>query len=1547
MTKKFYLFLIFTSLVISSFSQRNQANHGSTQIYQSSNVPFDGEKCASSYLDDELLRTDSSYAQLRQQIEIQTQNYIANQSVSRGAAGIVYTIPIVFHVMHSGEAVGDSTNIPYAQALSCIAALNRDFRRTAADGGIANSGPLGVDAEIEFCIAQRDPLGNYTTGVTRHDMSGNQGYLDSGVYHNASLWRHDASMKAMVQWDPSKYLNVWVVNKIRTTTNIYAGGGGGVIGYATFPGSSPARDGVVIRFSATGNDPTGSLGYNLWSATDDGRVLTHEVGHYLNLYHTFQSTSSCGGPSGINCSTIGDRCCDTPPTTVGTGRYCDSNYCPLDNQENYMQYQNGRCASDFTPDQVARMRAVLANTASWGRNDLVTNNNCTAPSSFDLKLDTILVPVDTICSNSFDAEVVVCNESVIDSVASFDLKYRLNAGPIQNFTWMGNLKAGDCDTLTLPSVLVPAGTHNFYAWIDSTTINTSLVDIDPSNNFDTSSFFTRGAVPITNQSVTACDSFMNPSGVTFKADGNYSDTLINQFGCDSIITTQVTINYSDSSTLNYYLCDSLISPSGKIWRTSGTYYDTIPTSNGCDSLITVNLAIGNYAIIFNPIVQACDSFQYNSVWYYSSQSFRDTVISSTACDTILVDSITVGQTSSSITTITVCDSLLTGSGKVFKNSGFYRDTMPNASGCDSLVEYYLTVNYSAHLNQLEITCDTFISPSGKTYTTTGAYKDTLLTSLGCDSIISTYLVVDSAVFVTQNTSICHDDSVVLSNGTPIKTAGTYFDTVSGTNNIIIYSENFEGATHSYTLNTNDTNAITPGANDNAWIVNNSYNGGNVFGSPIVATPNQDAAVTGNVRSNYLHIHSRYAAAWSFPSVTNANYIDPSLSALGGTNGLNFSRMTNDISTLGKSYVEFELYYLCRGSYGRLYYSTNSGASWTRFGGQLNNNGTSWTKTSFVEPAFANQANIRFAVGFDNRDNAPGSTPGFAVDEIVVRGIGSSTRNCDSITQINLTVIQPYSDSTTDTVCDMTTWRGMNLTSSGVYRDTATVGCDSIFVLNLTVDTSARLIIDTVLCSEDSLVLASGQVAKVTGTYIDTFPSALCDSFVQYNVTVILSSYTVSVSACDSFQLQSGQFVYTSGTYRDTLTSSAGCDSIVITNLTISSGTSSSISPSICGTYTSPSGKSFTTSGTYNDTIPNSIGCDSVITINLTITSDTTITVSANDCDSYTLPGGGTATATGTYRDTLTGSNGCDSIIVTNLVLGQSYSNTQTLTICQGETVTVGGSVYGTTGSYQDTFMTALGCDSIIITNLTVNPSTPSSITYSTDMCQDASPVTFTSTPVGGTWSGTGINASSGVFDPGVSGAGTFTIYYKGPDPCSETDSVEIVVSSSPTVTGVIADDECDAGVGAIDVTLGGGIAPITYSWSSGQSTEDIAMLSKGSYTISVVDANGCRDQATFTIENLSSDTCEYHVYLPNIFSPDGNGQNDILTVEGDGIETLDFKVFNRWGNLMFESTSQESGWDGTINGKQANQGVFVYQIVGTFVDGKEFEKKGTVTLIRR
>ena len=89
------------------------------------------------------------------------------------------------------------------------------------------------------------------------------------------------------------------------------------------------------------------------------------------------------------------------------------------------------------------------------------------------------------------------------------------------------------------------------------------------------------------------------------------------------------------------------------------------------------------------------------------------------------------------------------------------------------------------------------------------------------------------------------------------------------------------------------------------------------------------------------------------------------------------------------------------------------------------------------------------------------------------------------------------------------------------------------------------------------------------------------------------------------------------------------------------------------------------------------------------------------------------------------------------------------------------------------------------------------------------------------------------------------------------------------------------------------------------------------------------------------------MFVPNVFSPDGNGVNDILFVDGKNIQQVQLMIYNRWGNLVFQSNSVAEGWDGNFKGKPFNQGVFVYIVTGRFKDGKDFDQKGTITLIRK
>lgn len=236
-------------------------------------------------------------------------------------------LTVVFHVITN--AAGTSGNVTDADILEQIEILNEDFQAIAG-----TNGENGTNALIQFRLATVDPLGNPTTGITR--SANNTWFNDGGSYWNT------------LAWDPDRYVN------------IYTNTAGGALGYvpglpqnAGLVGSLSDR--VVALWSSVGRDAPIGPPY------DQGRTVTHEVGHYLGLYHTFDN--GCGTASAPGCYTSGDRICDTNSESAPVfGCPVSSSSCSSPNPyHNYMDYSDDLCMEEFTPEQVNRMRCTVAN----------------------------------------------------------------------------------------------------------------------------------------------------------------------------------------------------------------------------------------------------------------------------------------------------------------------------------------------------------------------------------------------------------------------------------------------------------------------------------------------------------------------------------------------------------------------------------------------------------------------------------------------------------------------------------------------------------------------------------------------------------------------------------------------------------------------------------------------------------------------------------------------------------------------------------------------------------------------------------------------------------------------------------------------------------------------------------------------------------------------------------------------------------------------------------------------------------------------------------
>jgi hypothetical protein len=331
-------------------------------------------KCGTMKHWEQIKQKDPNAEQRMQQLEIKTQEWIVKNEDHKDRS--IITIPVVVHVLYH-ETI---ENISDAQIFSQIDVLNEDFRLLNADS-LQPSHPFWYDAadcDIEFCLAQQDPDGNPTTGITRT-------YTDSTSFNEMYNEKFDV-YGGKDNWEPTEYLNLWICNL----------GTGGTLGYAAFPSdlsATPEQDGVVFDFRAFGN--IGTAGTGGFDANYLGRTGSHEVGHWLNLRHIW-GDDPCGD----------DFCADTP-------EHEEENYgCPTfphrpfnscmpgtyENGEmymNYMDYVDDNCMVMFTFDQADRMDAALYGA----RSGLLTSEGCTPSTGIyslhNTSLDVSLYPNPT------------------------------------------------------------------------------------------------------------------------------------------------------------------------------------------------------------------------------------------------------------------------------------------------------------------------------------------------------------------------------------------------------------------------------------------------------------------------------------------------------------------------------------------------------------------------------------------------------------------------------------------------------------------------------------------------------------------------------------------------------------------------------------------------------------------------------------------------------------------------------------------------------------------------------------------------------------------------------------------------------------------------------------------------------------------------------------------------------------------------------------------------------------------------------------------------
>jgi N-acetylneuraminic acid mutarotase len=282
------------------------------------------------------------------------------------------------------------------------------------------------------------------------------------------------------------------------------------------------------------------------------------------------------------------------------------------------------------------------------------------------------------------------------------------------------------------------------------------------------------------------------------------------------------------------------------------------------------------------------------------------------------------------------------------------------------------------------------------------------------------------------------------------------------------------------------------------------------------------------------------------------------------------------------------------------------------------------------------------------------------------------------------------------------------------------GCFTNTIISVTVLANSTGMINDTICNGASY-LFNGINRTIAGVYLDTLVNSVgCDSFLTLNLAIrATTTGTIDRSICPgSFYSFNGINIRTAGVYKDTLVNSVGCDSFLTLNLTMFATSTGTFNQTICyGTSYLFNGNIITIAGVYKDTLVNSVGCDSFLTFNLTVRVRSSGTFNDTICYATRyLFNGAYRIASGTYLDTLRNIYGCDSFVTLNLTVRPSSNSTIIDTICSNEVYFFNGLNRDTTGIYLDTFTNVTGCDSVVTLRLTVRRT--SSRTINTSICSN-------------------------------------------------------------------------------------------------------------------------------------------------------------------------------------------------------------------------------------
>ena len=357
--------------------------------------------------------------------------------------------------------------------------------------------------------------------------------------------------------------------------------------------------------------------------------------------------------------------------------------------------------------------------------------------------------------------------------------------------------------------------------------------------------------PTGETSATACSSYLW-HGTTYTESGNYTITVPQSNGCDSVLTLHLTINHPQAENIEVTACSSY-EWDGQTYTESGTYDKTFTASNGCDSVVTLHLTI-NHPQTGLVEVTACDSYEWNGETYTESGTYDKTFTASNGCDSVVTLHLTINESPTRDFTAVACGSYLWNN-QTYTESGNYEQTISSDSGCDSIVTLHLTINHPQTESVEASACDSY-EWNGETYTESGTYDKTFTASNGCDSVVTLHLTINHPQTGLVEVTAC--DSYEW-NGETYTESGTYDKTFTASNGCDSV------VTLHLTINHPQTGFVEVTACDSYEWNGETYTESGTYDKTFTASNGCDSVVT-------LHLTINNSVHYSFTESATSPYI---------------------------------------------------------------------------------------------------------------------------------------------------------------------------------------------------------------------------------------------------------------------------------------------------------------------------------------------------------------------------------------------------------------------------------------------------------------------------------------------------------------------------------------------------------------------------------------------------------------------------------------------------------------------------------------------------